>query len=223
MRCGKKGKRSNEVKRNFSTVVFFYTSYTRCIKNLKTVALLGALRNLWRKVLLDKKKQWQIKWIISIRKLILSYLIQDVVPNVYTKFQNPRYSSSWEIFDKKNHLRKKEKKEKRTNKENDKHESADSVFKQYNKSYPMFVQNFKILGAIVPEKSLTKKSLYTDRQTDRHTHAHTHTQTLLRKIRKLNVPSYFVESLITVLYMYIAQGKGRYPLGDKILNITKKF
>ena len=27
---------------------------------------------------------------------------------------------------------------------------------QYNKSYPMFVQNFKILGVVVPEKSVTK-------------------------------------------------------------------
>ena len=33
-------------------------------------------------------------------------------------------------------------------------------------SYPMFVPNFKILGAVVPEKFLTKK-VYT--QTDGHT------------------------------------------------------
>ena len=26
----------------------------------------------------------------------------------------------------------------------------------YKKSYPMFIRNFKILGAVVPEKSLTK-------------------------------------------------------------------
>ena len=46
-------------------------------------------------------------------------------------------------------------KEKRTNKGNDKHEDADSL-SQYKKSFLMFVPNFKILGAVVPKKSLTK-------------------------------------------------------------------
>ena len=32
---------------------------------------------------------------------------------------------------------------------------------QYKKSYPKFVPNFKILGAVVPKKSLTKKSSHT--------------------------------------------------------------
>ena len=49
----------------------------------------------------------------------------------------------------------KEKKNNKTNKVNDKHKDADSLT-QYKKLYPMFVQSFKILGAIVPEKSLTK-------------------------------------------------------------------
>ena len=31
--------------------------------------------------------------------LILFYTIQQVIPNNYTKFQNPMCSSSWEIFD----------------------------------------------------------------------------------------------------------------------------
>ena len=35
---------------------------------------------------------------INRRRLILSYTIQ-VIPNICTKFQNPRHSSSWEIFD----------------------------------------------------------------------------------------------------------------------------
>ena len=39
--------------------------------------------------------------IISRRRLILSYTIQQVIPNFCTKFQNPRFSSSWEIFDEK--------------------------------------------------------------------------------------------------------------------------
>ena len=41
---------------------------------------------------------------ISRRRLILSYTIQEVIPNIFTKFQNPRFSSSWEIFDEKQSL-----------------------------------------------------------------------------------------------------------------------
>ena len=48
-------------------------------------------------------------------------------------------------------------KEKWTNKGNDKQQHADSLF--YNKSYSTFAPNFKILGTVVPEKSLTQISL----------------------------------------------------------------
>ena len=41
---------------------------------------------------------------ISRRRLILSYTIQQVIPNICTKFKNPRCSSSWEIFDEKKSL-----------------------------------------------------------------------------------------------------------------------
>ena len=41
---------------------------------------------------------------ISRRRLILSYTIQQVIPNICIKFQNPRFSSSWEIFDEKKSL-----------------------------------------------------------------------------------------------------------------------
>ena len=50
--------------------------------------------------------------------LIQSYIIKQVIPNVCTKFQNTRCSSSWECFGEK---------EKWPNKENEKHEDADSV------------------------------------------------------------------------------------------------
>ena len=36
---------------------------------------------------------------ISSSMLILFYTIQQVIPNICTKFQNPMGSSSWEIFD----------------------------------------------------------------------------------------------------------------------------
>ena len=44
-----------------------------------------------------------------------------------------------------------------TNKWNDKQQQAESLL--HNKSYPTFVPNFKIIGAVVPEKSLTQISL----------------------------------------------------------------
>ena len=44
------------------------------------------------------------------------------------------------------------------NKGNDKQQHADS-FTHYNKSYPTLILNFKILGIVVPEKSLTQTSL----------------------------------------------------------------
>ena len=43
----------------------------------------------------------QIKGMVIMRMLILSYTIQQVIANVCNKFQSPRCSSSWEIFDEK--------------------------------------------------------------------------------------------------------------------------
>ena len=36
---------------------------------------------------------------ISSSRLILFYTVQQIIPNIWTKCQNPRHSSSWEIFD----------------------------------------------------------------------------------------------------------------------------
>ena len=44
--------------------------------------------------LLERKKKGQIKELISHMWLILSYTVQPVIPDVCTKFQNPRSSSS---------------------------------------------------------------------------------------------------------------------------------
>ena len=49
--------------------------------------------------LLDRKKNGQIKGLISHMWLILYHTIQPVISDVCTKFQNPRSSSSREIFD----------------------------------------------------------------------------------------------------------------------------
>ena len=50
-------------------------------------------------------------------------------------------------------------KEKWSNKENDKQQHADSLLHNTSLTCPTFVPNYKILGAVVPEKSLTKKNL----------------------------------------------------------------
>ena len=54
--------------------------------------------------LLERKKNGQIKGLISHMWLILLYTVQPVIPDVCTKFQNPRSSCSREIFDKNFHF-----------------------------------------------------------------------------------------------------------------------
>ena len=49
----------------------------------------------------ERKKNGQIKGLISRRWLILSYTIQLTIPNVCTKFHHPMSSGSREIFDRK--------------------------------------------------------------------------------------------------------------------------
>ena len=55
------------------------------------------------------KKNGQIKGLIKNMWLILCYTIQLIIPDVYTKFQNPRSSSCCEIFDEKKLTHKREK------------------------------------------------------------------------------------------------------------------
>ena len=69
-------------------------------------------------------------------------------------------------------------KEKWINKENSKHEDTDS-FLHNRKVISNVVLNFKILGAVVPENSLTEKKL---------THRQSHRPTLLRERQKLYSP-----------------------------------
>ena len=51
------------------------------------------------KICLERKKNGQMRGMIWSSILILFYTMQKVIPNICTKFQNPRHSSSWEIFD----------------------------------------------------------------------------------------------------------------------------
>ena len=102
----------------------------------------GSLRS-WEicneKKILERKKNGQIKNMISMRTLFFSYTIQEIIPNVYTKFQNPRWSRSWEIFDERFYWRK----EKWTNKGNDKHEDADSFLHDTSDHTQCLYQNSK--------------------------------------------------------------------------------
>ena len=91
------------VKINLSILVFCPTIFLATLKVYTKFEDFGSHRcwEIWQKFLLERKKNGQIKVMISRRRLFLSYTIQ-VIPNICTKFQNPWLSSSWEIFDKNN-------------------------------------------------------------------------------------------------------------------------
>ena len=59
-------------------------------------------------------------------------------------------------------------KEKRTNEGTDKQYVAFFFVTQYNSSLSSFVPNFRILTEVAAEKSLTEKSLQTNKQTNKH-------------------------------------------------------
>ena len=87
-------------------------------------------------------------------------------------------------------------KEKCTDKGKGKHGDADSLL-QSTMAYSMFVPNFKILGRVVPEKSLMEKKLPTDTQTNivmekAKTIYPYIRQTLLWKRQKLYIPIFFI-------------------------------
>ena len=68
------------------------------IRNSKILGEIDLCESL-TKYFIGKKKNGQIKGMINMWMLILSYTIQVDVPNVCTKLRNPRCSSSWEISD----------------------------------------------------------------------------------------------------------------------------
>ena len=86
-----------KTKINPSILIYFPTIYLAMLKVYTKFEDFGSHRSrkisdrnfYWR-----EKKNGQIKGMISRRRLILSYTIQQVIPNICTKFQNPRFSSS---------------------------------------------------------------------------------------------------------------------------------
>ena len=79
------------------SVLFSVTQYawplSMCIQNLKTLALIEAKKFVTEN-LLGEKEKWTNKGIIRSSMLIHFYTIQQVIPNICTKFQNHRHSSS---------------------------------------------------------------------------------------------------------------------------------
>ena len=98
MEKSKNGKKKAKL---ISASWFSFPQYTwalsRCIQNLKTLALIEVEKSV-TEIFIGEKEKGQIMGMISRRRLILFYTIQQVIPNICTKFQNPRHSSSWEIW-----------------------------------------------------------------------------------------------------------------------------
>ena len=120
----------------------------------------------------------QIKEMVSIRRLILSYTMQHVIPNICTTFQDPRCSCSWEIFDTNVPMYytgvrdgKKQKWKKKAKINLGIIESWFS-FPQYTWPLSRCIQNLKTLARIAAEKSVTEsfigeKGKWTNNGTDK--------------------------------------------------------
>ena len=106
VRDGKKEKWKKKANINLTILIFFPTIYLATLKVYTKFKAFGSHRSreICDKFLLERKKNGKIKGMISRRRLILSYTIQQVIPNICTKFINPRFSSSCEIFDEKKSL-----------------------------------------------------------------------------------------------------------------------
>ena len=109
-----------------------------------------------------KKEKWKKKAKIILSILIFFPTILLATLNKYTKFGDFGSYRSRKICDGNFCWRER----KMDNKGNDTQEEAGSLT-QYNKLYPTFVPDFKILGSVVPEKSLTKKK-FTHKPTHKH-------------------------------------------------------
>ena len=88
------GKKEKEGK--IKSVLFSVPQYTwplsMCIQNLKTLALIGPKKFVTENLHGEKEKSTN-KAMANSSRLSFFYTIQ-VIPNICTKFQNPRHSSS---------------------------------------------------------------------------------------------------------------------------------
>ena len=137
------------------------TSHTQRFYQISDTLPVEVLRYLLQKINWRERKNGQIKGMISSRRLILSYTVQLVIPNVCTKFQNSSCSGSWEIFDKNLIGEKLERKKNWTNKGNDKLDqilsyTADSLLHGTTSHTQRFYQISDTLTVEVFEISLTE-------------------------------------------------------------------
>ena len=103
----KNRKFEKEGKINISNLIFFYTINLTILQVYTNFEDPGSTRS-WeicdRKFCSERKKNGQIHELISNMLLILCYTVQLVIPNVCTKYQNPKSSSFREISDGKKKL-----------------------------------------------------------------------------------------------------------------------
>ena len=100
----KNEKLKKEGKMRMSILMFIYTihfAYLKVHTKFENTGSNRSMRNLWRKFLLERKKNEQIKGLI--RKMWLQFCctIQLTTIKLCTKFHSPKSSSCWEIFDRK--------------------------------------------------------------------------------------------------------------------------
>ena len=98
---------------------------------------------------MEKKAKWKKMVKINLSILVFCPTVYLATLKAYKKFEDSGFHRSREICNRKFDRRE----EKWTNNGNGKHQEADSLL---HKSYPTFVPNFKILGAVVSVKSLTQ-------------------------------------------------------------------
>ena len=116
-----------------------------CIQNLQTLAQIEAEKSVTENFVREKEK-WTNKG--TDKQYVADSLLHSTTVALIDS-ELIRWKKNW-----------KERK-KRTNKGTYKPYVADSLYTvQVNLSYLMFVPYFKILGQVVPEKSLTKISIF---------------------------------------------------------------
>ena len=162
------GKKEKEGKINlFCFLSHNILGHSQCVYKIWRLALIEAKKFVTQN-LLEEKVRSTNKAMISSSRLILFYTIQQVIPNICTKFQNPRHSSSWEIFWHKfpyilpwsERWKKGKRRQKLIT------ESWFS-FSQYTWPLSRCIQNLKTLAVIRAENSVTKKLYSRERKMDK--------------------------------------------------------
>ena len=111
------------------------------------------------KCFIGEKEKWTNKRNDKSSMLILFHTIQQVIPNICTKFQNPRCSCSWEIFDTNfpmYYIGVRDGKKKKKGKGRQKLITASWFFSHNTWPCSRRIQNLKTLALIEAVKSVTE-------------------------------------------------------------------